>query len=684
MIKFLQRIAIFALTFFMLSGSSAIAQLPTPTLLCLSVQDDGSIEASWEVEAGTFGFRVFYNPTGTPTSLSVDFLPGVSSGFIPVTDAKTRQYDVYMVTYLGTNESSDLSQTLKTIKPLGYAQSGSEGGVAIIEWAIMNNTTSSIYRSTDGENFTLLGQTSINSYTDIIAGICEPTDLHYYVEFTNDNCTFRSMTVSVPGMSDKTAPEDPVFEYVTINEDGFTVLNWSHSPATDLDGYQIEVYNVASGWEEHTSLGIENSFTDNLNDPLLNPFYQNPCTQLVKYVLKAVDQCGNSSAKNVYDPGSIHNTIWLRVDLEAECNRKPTLKWNKYNNMQPVVSVYEIYRSMNGSLAGIVGTVEDNGSQEFSFTDDFLEPGELYTYHISAINAETDITSESCRVDVVANPNLLNAFDLDNVSVFNNEHIQLFANGGPPDFINKVAIYRSATTPDALERVAEVPWDSEIMVLSETTAEVNETAYYYQLFALDECGYKMDSSIIMRSIHLQLEDMGEDRVRLSWNEIEGWGDVLLGYEIFRMTDGIIDPDFPKYRPFGNLVFNDLIDPVTVNGRITYYVEAFRNDNVSSRSNEVLLQGEAEVLMPNAFRPESENEKNNVFTPLVKNVDPANYRFVIYNRWGHMVFETNDPLQGWDGRIKGQLSPSGIFAYVVTYADYNGITHSQRGAVNLLR
>lgn len=691
MLKYLQHITIFALTIFVISANPAIAQPPKPTLLCLSVQDDGSILANWTVENGTFtGFRLYYSlanynppPDPPPPIHTIDDIESTALSIrIPVDNANVEQYEVFIITYTGTQTNQ--SQKLKTIQPLVYQQVGSQGGVAIIEWGSMNNTTSTIYRSSDNHvTYPLLDQTSTNNYTDVIAGICNDTDLHYYIEFTNDNCTFRSMTASISDMSDKTAPDDPIFEYITII-DNLAVLHWSHSSSADLAGYQIEVYNDASGWEEHAILGIQNSFTDDLVNNPSHPFYQNPCTQVVKYVLKAVDECGNSSAGNVYDDGSIHNTLWLRLDLEAECNRKATLKWNRYNNMHPGVSSYNIYRSMNGAQADSVGTIEDNGSQEFSFTDDFLEPGVPYTYHISAVNAENDITSESCRVEVVADPELLEEFYLDYLTVHNNEYVQLSGNGSPYDIINKVAIYRSATTPDALELLTELPWKSEEMVIDESTAEVKETAYYYQLFALDECGYKMDSSIVMRSIYLQLEDMGDDRVRLNWNELEGWEGILAGYDVYRMTDGITDPDFPRFESPGSLVFNDVIDPLTTNGRITYYVEAFRNDPVTSRSNEVLVLGEAEILMPNAFRPDSENELNNIFTPFVKNVDSSNYRLVIYNRWGHIVFETNDPQLGWDGKIKGQISSSGIFAYVVTYADYNGITHSQRGAVNLLR
>ncbi len=682
MFKYIQRLAIFAVTFLVLSGNAALADPPTPKLLCLSVQDNGSILAKWEITGtGTFdGFRLYFrlsNINPPPPFQEIDIPANEFSRIIPVNNANDEQYEVFIITYDETAIAQ--SQTLKTTKIDVYPQSGSNGGVAIVEWGVMNNTTSNVYRSIDGINFTLLGQTSTNNYTNIIEGICDPTDLYYYVEFTSDNCTFRSMTSSVSEMSDNTAPEDPIFEYVTINEDGYAVLNWAPVNASDIAGYQIEV-KTGFTYEEHASTGIVNSFTDDL---VGNLYFKNPCDTIVSYVLKAVDQCGNTSAQNVYAPTSIHNTIWFRVDLETNCNRKATFTWNRYNNMNPPVSSYQIWRSQNNSVE-IVGTINVDGSgpEEFTFTDpEILKSGEQYTYHISTKSEGSDKSSSSCRVDVVPDPELLNAFDLDNVTVFNNEFIQLIGNGEPAEFINEVAIYRSNTSAVDLKPLMNSSWDSPGMIIPETSANVNDSAYYYQIVALDACGFPMDSSTIFRSIYLQLEDMGEGNVRLNWNAFEGWDDNSFDYAIFRLTDGMIDAGFPWYDTA--LVYND-VDPGPQTGRITYYVEATRDDEVKSRSNEVLLPGEAEIALPNAFKPDSDYEINRIFLPIVKNVEPSSYLFTIYNRWGQLVFETNDPSQGWDGSRNGSISPGGIYAYLVTYSDYNGNTFQQRGAVTLLR
>jgi gliding motility-associated-like protein len=53
-------------------------------------------------------------------------------------------------------------------------------------------------------------------------------------------------------------------------------------------------------------------------------------------------------------------------------------------------------------------------------------------------------------------------------------------------------------------------------------------------------------------------------------------------------------------------------------------------------------------VPNTFTP-NEDEKNQTFYPVLSQGMKRNYmEFYIYNRWGELVFESHDPLYGWDG------------------------------------
>ncbi len=72
-----------------------------------------------------------------------------------------------------------------------------------------------------------------------------------------------------------------------------------------------------------------------------------------------------------------------------------------------------------------------------------------------------------------------------------------------------------------------------------------------------------------------------------------------------------------------------------------------------------------VYIPNAFSP-NKDELNDVFKPVVNCVH--NYTFVVFDRWGEKLFETNDIDAGWNGQYKGRVCKSDVYVYKVTFID----------------
>jgi gliding motility-associated-like protein len=97
----------------------------------------------------------------------------------------------------------------------------------------------------------------------------------------------------------------------------------------------------------------------------------------------------------------------------------------------------------------------------------------------------------------------------------------------------------------------------------------------------------------------------------------------------------------------------------------------------------------DIFIPNAFSPDG-NGENDFFT-LWSDGNSGEFiqRLRIYDRWGSMVFsrddfEINNENLGWDGRIKDQLAPVGVYAYraIVQFGNEERKTYS--GSVSLIR
>jgi gliding motility-associated-like protein len=71
--------------------------------------------------------------------------------------------------------------------------------------------------------------------------------------------------------------------------------------------------------------------------------------------------------------------------------------------------------------------------------------------------------------------------------------------------------------------------------------------------------------------------------------------------------------------------------------------------------------------PNSFSPNDDGTNDN-FKPFLncKLVNPTDYQLLIYNRYGNLVFTTNNPNEAWNGTYLGQPCGDGVFVWQVTY------------------
>ena len=90
----------------------------------------------------------------------------------------------------------------------------------------------------------------------------------------------------------------------------------------------------------------------------------------------------------------------------------------------------------------------------------------------------------------------------------------------------------------------------------------------------------------------------------------------------------------------------------------------------------------EAAFPSGFSPNGDGQ--NDFLNIVGTKNVTNYSVEIWNRWGQVVFSSNDIKTGWDGNYKGSPSPTGVYAFVVRYIDGHDEDQIKKGNVTLIR
>ncbi|HSZ26033.1 MAG TPA: gliding motility-associated C-terminal domain-containing protein [Cytophagaceae bacterium] len=95
-----------------------------------------------------------------------------------------------------------------------------------------------------------------------------------------------------------------------------------------------------------------------------------------------------------------------------------------------------------------------------------------------------------------------------------------------------------------------------------------------------------------------------------------------------------------------------------------------------------------LYVPNVFSPHAENPVNQKFTIYGDNLLPDNFKIVVYNKWGNLVYESTDlndtKTNGWDGGPKIE----GVYTYVIAGQFKNGkdvqVSPYYKGSFSLIR
>ncbi|MBC9813635.1 gliding motility-associated C-terminal domain-containing protein [Crocinitomicaceae bacterium CZZ-1] len=112
-----------------------------------------------------------------------------------------------------------------------------------------------------------------------------------------------------------------------------------------------------------------------------------------------------------------------------------------------------------------------------------------------------------------------------------------------------------------------------------------------------------------------------------------------------------------------------------------YVVTIVDENGCKDSDDVWIFFEPLIFVPNTFTPDGD-EFNNVFK--VRGGNIREFELNIFNRWGQLIFTSNDMAIGWDGTYDGNLCQDGTYTWKLSYKDLRDKKYERVGHVNLLR
>ncbi|MEO6671104.1 MAG: gliding motility-associated C-terminal domain-containing protein [Ferruginibacter sp.] len=87
-------------------------------------------------------------------------------------------------------------------------------------------------------------------------------------------------------------------------------------------------------------------------------------------------------------------------------------------------------------------------------------------------------------------------------------------------------------------------------------------------------------------------------------------------------------------------------------------------------------------LPNAFTPNGDG-LNDVFRVIPAGIAYTEW-FRIFNRYGQLVFQTNQYLKGWDGTFQGKKQPIGNYVWILKGVDKNNRVIEMKGTVLLVQ
>ena len=663
--------------------------LEPPKMQCLKLMNNNQrMKMAWSNSEDCASFKTFYFYIN---NILCDSL-SCSQGFnfcnygskdinnVPVAD----DYYCYIMA-VDSNNNAYYSDTIHSISITVTAISNNT--MARLEWeaptSVLDDTwgsTYGIYKKRDFESdfpttpFASVPNTQ-NTYIDT-SDVCDNI-ISYQVGITNyygttgERCPFMT-TIGSARLVDSISPTAPILDSVTVTSNNRVMLGF-HGTEPYMMSYIIYYINP-NGTIPFDTVNNQTFWIDPVMDPSADSRY---------YRIATMDSCGNVSPLT----NNQQCNMMLHLKSTDACRKSATIQWSTYPNLINGILRFDILLSTdNGQNWSVAGSTTEN-----SFTIGDLEFNQHYIAYVRVVNNGATVTASSNRINIEIQAEEASDFSyLSSVSVIENHHIQIkvLTSGDTLPF-ETITLQRSEDGI-TFENFITIPYTTNTSnyVFYDSLADFNRHLYYYRTFLVNKCGAKVAYSNISHNILLLGENNAQNNV-LSWRGYENWdGDVDRYFVLRKVESEDLFNNIGDVTPSVMNTYSDDIASMYESGsKFSYYIEAQELPNrygfeETSNSNYITVIQPPTLYIPNAFRPLG--SANKVFKPINSFVSMDGYRFSIFTRKGECIFMTNNPQEGWDGRIDGVLVPMDVYVYYLEYKMPDGTMMERTGTVTLVK
>lgn len=374
--------------------------------------------------------------------------------------------------------------------------------------------------------------------------------------------------------------------------------------------------------------------------------------------LNTNDGCANNTA--------LTSNVVCATPLEVKAeNRQNVAAWKEYPN----AADFQNYR-VTRNLISFGGTgVRTSNTQ----TDVNVTCGEQYCYQVTVqLAGGAESVSPSVCVKAISTefPSLVqNAF----VSVEDDGKLNIYATppaSGATPAKYKLIISRAASGSADFKEITTL---TNAFSYTDAVVDPAQQSYCYQLVYENACGNRSQPTDPMCSIFLSSK---------SGSTVDWTPETPFLAPVNRYQLEILDEQGNPYDqvPVGA---NTSYSPnVSDQQLFRYRILGFaQGSGGNSYSNYFVFKKNAILFMPDAFSPNGDGV-NDSFAPKGQFVDKS--RMIVYNRWGQVLFETNNAMEGWDGTVNGQPAVEGTYVYRVEITDSLGVSFVKTGTLLLAR